>query len=145
MVAFVEIGESGSGNPMTEDHASFQPEPLDERKAWQAKMATRQDPLQFDVEKLIAVMLSAHWMHECVIHPAYMPPFPREDTRPTCKVSWTEPDGGSHWLRHSAGPMQGYFWDVYGDDFLRPELALLAVSQAPPPPRIDFVIPTHGN
>ncbi len=37
------------------------------------------------------------------------------------------------YLRHSKGPHQGHGWDIYGDDYQSPELALLALSQAPPP------------
>lgn len=37
-------------------------------------------------------------------------------------------------LRYSCGPRQGFFWDIYGDDFQTPELALLAISQAPTSP-----------
>lgn len=41
---------------------------------------------------------------------------------------------GREFLRYGTGPIQGYFWDAYGDDFKRPEYALLALLQAPPPP-----------
>lgn len=42
---------------------------------------------------------------------------------------------GDVFLRHSYGPKQGYFWDAYGDDFLTPELALMALLHAPVPQR----------
>lgn len=113
--------------------------------AWRQKMAVRQDPAQFKMDKLVRLLLRDHWMHEAKITPDYMPPHPRPDTRPRCTVSWTGPDGQTTWLRHSLGPLQGYSWDSYGDDFHSPELALLALSQAPAPPRIDYCIPTHGN
>lgn len=43
-------------------------------------------------------------------------------------------DGTEHppHLRYSQGPKQGFFWDLYGDDFSQ-ELAIIALSQAPYP------------
>lgn len=115
------------------------------RVAWQEKMAIRQDPAQFDPRKLVNLLLDQHWMHECKIIPDYMPPHPREDTRPTCQVKYVYEDGTDTGLRYSKGPFQGYFWDSYGDDFHSPELALVALSRSPPPPRVKVVIPTHGK
>lgn len=112
---------------------------------WRAKMAIRQDPAQFDMRKLISRILTQHWMHECEIIPDYMPPSPREDTRPTCKVRYVYEDGERVFLRYSKGPAQGYFWDAYGEDMHSPELALVAISQSPAPPRVKVVIPTHGE
>lgn len=37
------------------------------------------------------------------------------------------------YLRHSCGPQQGFFWDIYGDDMQSVELAVLALHQAPYP------------
>lgn len=112
--------------------------------AWQKKMAIRQDPGQFNLDQLIRVLLTQHWMHECKIIPDYMPPYPRPETRPTCQVCYPYEDGTASWLRYSAGPLQGYFWDLYGGNMYTPELALLAISQAPAPPRVN-VVPTHGR
>lgn len=111
---------------------------------WQKRMAVRMDAALFDSAKLINVLLTHHWMHECRIIPDYMPPFPSADTRPTCQIHYVYKDGSDTGLRYSKGPLQGFFWDIYGDDFHSPELALVALSQAPPPTRIDGVIPTHG-
>lgn len=36
-------------------------------------------------------------------------------------------------LRHSAGPLQGFFWDVYGDDFQNFGLVIIALMNAPCP------------
>ena len=113
--------------------------------AWQKRMAIRQDPAQFDTGRLVNLLLTHHWMHECKIVPDYMPPYPREDTQPTCQVIYTYESGTEVCLRYSVGPLQGYFWDIYGEDFHSPELALIALSQASPPPHIDVVIPTHGR
>lgn len=71
------------------------------------------------------------WRREAEIIPAYMPPFPQPSTRPRCVVRWRH-----SFLRHSRGPLQHHSWDIYGDDYLTPELALLALSQAPPHPRL---------
>lgn len=118
---------------------------LDTQAQWQAEMAIRQDPAQFDLARLVNVLLSQHWMHKCKIDPVYMPPYPSADTHPTCQVHYTYADGSMTGLRYSRGPLQGYFWDVYGDDFHFPELALVALSVAPAPPRVERVIPTHGR
>ena len=113
-------------------------------EAWHAKMAIRQNPSQFRMEKLVNLLLSEHWMHECEIITAYMPPYPSPDTRPTCQVRCVN-DGGTAWfLRYSNGPLQGYFWDVYGEDMHSPELALVAISRSPAPPGVR-VYQTHGT
>jgi hypothetical protein len=43
-------------------------------------------------------------------------------------------DGTKHppHLRYSRGPKQGFFWDIYGEEFSQ-ELAIIALSQAPYP------------
>jgi hypothetical protein len=115
------------------------------QEAWLKKMAIRQDPSQFNLDKLIRVLLDQHWMHECKIVQAYMPPRPDPGTRPTCQVHYHYPDGTHSCLRYSKGPLQGYFWDFYGEDFHSPELALIAITRAPAPTRVGTVIPTHGT
>jgi hypothetical protein len=69
------------------------------------------------------------WRRHAEIVPRYMPPHATPDTRAKCVVRW-----GSEFLRYSAGPRQGYFWDMYGEDFHTPERALLALLSAPVPP-----------
>lgn len=92
------------------------------------------DPKLFTVEGLLTAMLresafdERNWRMYAEIIPAYMPPHPRPDTRPACVVKL-----GSAFLRHSAGHVQGYFWDIYGDNFDKPEWALLALLRAPLP------------
>jgi len=54
---------------------------------------------------------------------------------PQCTVRCKTPTGNTY-LRHSAGPKQGHFWDVYGDDYQKPVIALMAVLQAPVPPSL---------
>lgn len=93
------------------------------------------DPSLFTVERLLATMLDDEsgnrdkWRKFAEIVPGYMPPFPRPETRPTLVVRY-----GTSMLRYSKGPRQGYFWDLYGDDFYTAELALMALLQAPVPP-----------
>lgn len=96
---------------------------------------------QFDMTNLVNQLLKYHWQHECEIIPDYMPPYPTKDTRPTCVVKANE----HYKLRYSKGPGTGTFWDAFGDDFHTPELALVALSKAAPPPNVGSVIPTHGK
>lgn len=112
---------------------------------WQKRMAIRQDASRFDAQRLVNLLLTEHWMHECKIIPNYMPPYPSADTRPTCQIHYIYKDGTDTGLRYFKGPLQGFFWDIYGDDFYSPEVALIALSQAPPPTKIDVIISTHGN
>ncbi len=93
------------------------------------------DPALFTVERLLATFLDdssgSHdvWRQTATIIPGYMPLFPRPETRTRCVVRC----GGS-FLRHSHGPSQGHFWDAYGDDYQTPELAFMALLEAPIPP-----------
>lgn len=94
---------------------------------------TKIDPAMFDVGRLVETLLKGNsgpsWRREVEIIPAYMPPFPQPTTRPSVAIRH-----GKRFLRYSVGPRQGFFWDVYGDDFQTPELALLALCQAEAPP-----------
>jgi hypothetical protein len=101
----------------------------------------------FNLDRLVSAMLDTmhgnqnHWIHLVEIIPDYMPPFPSKDTRPTCVVKFK-----GLFLRYSAGPRQGFFWDAYGDDMHCPEMALLAVVQAPVPPcAIDKAVWREAN
>lgn len=95
------------------------------------------DPKLFTVERLLAEFLDdSHgnrdmWRQNATIVPDYVPPFPRNDKRPICVVRY-----GESFLRYSAGPQQGHFWDLYGSDYLTPELALIALLEAPIPPTL---------
>ena len=112
--------------------------------AWSRKMAVRQDPAQFSLSKLLRLMLPQHWMHECEIVPAYMPPHPNKDTRPRCVVRYRRENGNETFLRSGGEAWPVLFWDVYGDDFRQPEMALLAIARAPAPSHVS-VVPTHGD
>jgi hypothetical protein len=93
------------------------------------------DPRLFTVEALLSSMLDdSHgnrnkWGALAEVVPDYMPPHPQADTRPKCVVKC-----GLSFLRYSAGPRQGHFWDMYGDDYQTPALALMALLEAPIPP-----------
>lgn len=95
------------------------------------------DPALFTVESLLAEFLDDSsgnrdvWRQSATIVPKYMPPYPGQDARPRCVVGCN----GS-FLRHSKGPRQGHFWDLYGDDYQTPELALMALLGAPVPPKL---------
>ncbi len=81
-----------------------------------------------DVQRLIALLLDQKWHESCEIIPDYMPPYPLPDTKPRVVVCC--PKG---FLRHSKGPAQGFFWDIYGDNMQSIELAIIALSRAPYP------------
>lgn len=117
------------------------------REQWeyQRKMAHRMDYLQFDMKRLVNLLLTEHWKHHCQIIPDWMPNFPKSDTQPKCVVRYYNPENETQqFLRHSRGPLQGYFWDVYGDDFDDLTLALVALSQASAPSNVS-VTATHGQ
>jgi hypothetical protein len=87
---------------------------------------------QFDLQSLVETMLDVQlhpWRKYVEIIPDYMPPYPHKDTRPTVQIRY-----GEWFLRYSKEPSQNYFWDMYGEDFLSVELALVALQYAPAPP-----------
>ena len=96
------------------------------------------EPQLLDMMKLLDLLFedgtnckALDWRRFATIEPVYVP-YPEPNVRPKCVVRF----GTKDFLRHSAGPRQHHFWDMYGDDYLSPELALLALVQAPPPPRV---------
>lgn len=94
------------------------------------------DPRMFDMTRLLTQMFArervAHFNFGNVeVVKGYMPEHPLPTTQPRCVVR-----SGEWFLRHSKGPRQEYFWDSYGDDFLSPELAILALYEAPPVPMV---------
>jgi len=97
------------------------------------------DASAINVAELLKLLLqldhfSGAWRSKAEIIPKYMPPYPRPDTKPRCVVKL-----GDNFLRHSKGPLQHHFWDMYGDDYLTPELAVVALMQADPP--FKWVVP----
>jgi hypothetical protein len=111
--------------------------------SWSERFSRRQDTSNIDVQKLVNKLLTQLWQHECQIITNYMPKYPRPDTTVSCVIRHTVNEG-NQFLRYSNGPLQGFFWDVYGDDFHTPELALIALSQAPTPSGAVYGS-THGK
>lgn len=77
---------------------------------------------------LVELLLDQHWHKGCEIIDGYMPPYPGPETWPSIVVRCAAMGA---FLRYSHGPLQCYFWDIYGDDMHSVELALLALSRAP--------------
>lgn len=93
---------------------------------------------RIDGPALADLLLREAWHGRCEFIPDYMPPHPARDTRPSfvvrCGIKGPY-DGETHYsyLRHSKGPLQGFSWDIYGDNLHTIELAIVALSQAPHP------------
>lgn len=81
-------------------------------------------------ETLRKQLLRYQWQRECVLVLNYRAPYAQPNA-PTRVVVFHPPT--DHYLRHSGGPQTGSFWDIYGDDFLTEELALVELSKAPAP------------
>lgn len=135
--------------------------PVDEwsekQRLWQIKMAIRMPVEQFDVRRLVGYLLTQHWMHECVIQTStpeeardpidYSVPYPQRIKGTHVYYEYEHPGlkEKTKWcLRYSHGPGTGTFWDIIADDFHSPELALIELSKAYPPPCLG-VVPTHGR
>lgn len=129
-----------------------------ERQAtWEAKMAIRLPIEQFDMRRLVNRLLNQHWMHECVIQVSdpnveangvvdHSIPYPQRIRGIHVYFPYVGHEGKeARWcLRYSHGPGTGTFWDSIADDFHSPELALIELAKAYPPPSLG-VIPTHGK
>lgn len=87
-----------------------------------------------NVERLTGYLLDQKWHDRCEILTNYSPPRAAPNYTPIVVVRFTIGDEKPVFLRHSAGPKQGFFWDSFGSDFQNPELAVLALSRAPTPP-----------
>jgi len=101
-------------------------------------------PEMFSTKILLEYLLEEAWHKDCEIIPDYMPPYPGSNTRPSVVIRYNNGTEYPPYLRYSKGPKQGFDWDVYGDDFLDVELALIALSNAPTPRSvapITFSIP----
>lgn len=86
---------------------------------------------KFDSIRLLEILFSQNWQRECEIIPDYKARF--DDSNKTRVVVKYPNEFEDVFLRYSAGPQQGYFWDVYGDDMLSVELAIYALHMAPVP------------
>lgn len=101
-----------------------------------------------NVERLAGCMLDQPWHERCRVVHDYTPKNPRPGTRPTVIVIYDDGTEYPPCLRYSCGPKQGFFWDIYGDDLLNVELALLALMRAPAPRSVAplrFSIPLAPN
>ena len=99
------------------------------------------DPNLFTVKRLLARMLDTNggninkWWALCEIVPDYKAPFDKSNDKPRCVVRCRNPNlDYDHFLRGFQGPTQGHFWDIYGDNYITPEYALMALLSAPIPP-----------
>jgi hypothetical protein len=92
------------------------------------------DPKLFTVESLLAALLDSqhgnwhHWRRNARIDPTYVNAV---TLKQICVVRYAD-----QFLRHSGGPRQGHFWDFYPDDYQTPDVALIGLLEAPPPPRL---------
>ena len=105
-------------------------------------------PEMFSTKILLKYMLEETWHKDCEIILDYMPPHPGSNTKPSIVVCYNNGTKYPPYLRYSKGPKQGFGWDIYGDDFLNVELALIALSDAPTPRSvapITFTIPIGKN
>ena len=84
---------------------------------------------EVDVEQLTYRLLDQPWHDECEIILDDSPGLACDEVT----IRYDGGSGRSVFLRHSCGPKQGFFWDVYGDNFQEIELAILALSCAPYP------------
>lgn len=82
-------------------------------------------------EEVAVGLLGAGWRQRAEIIPTYVAPYSDKGERPSVKVRYRA-FGSDHasYLRHSAGPRQGWFWDCYGDPVQSVGLALRALIEA---------------
>lgn len=96
--------------------------------------------LEIDTARLVDYLLKQPWHTRCEIIPQYRPPYASVDDPSLCVIRYNGDNGddastSTHktFLQYSKGPAQGFFWDIYGDDFQNIELAIIALSSAPVP------------
>lgn len=82
-----------------------------------------------DTNKLIELILDQNWHKECEIIQNHKY---RDGSEAKVLIKYPN-EHQDVFLRYSQGPKQGYFWDIYGADFMKVELAILALSKAPIP------------
>lgn len=92
---------------------------------------------KFDLGRLVSNLLIHEWQRHCVISKTKLTGRGFGTIPLKLVVSYTSNDGVVKYLRHNKGPLPWYFWDTYGDDFLSPEVALIAISKSPPPPNVE--------
>jgi len=94
-------------------------------------------PKLIDIQELFDYLLPpSSWQHHCSLVAKIIPSYPGPARTPErVLVMYTRSEKTTVYLRYSKGPKQGYFWDLYGDDFQTPTLAIFALTRAPAPPR----------
>ena len=102
-------------------------------------MATKKDLHELTLEEdvdiihLLEYLVPFKWQRECKI-------FQRETKNTPRGYKWVVMHVPTKlFLRHSGGPLTGIFWDIYGDDFLSKELALVELSKAHDPNSVKAV------
>lgn len=102
-----------------------------------------EDP-QGDLAELKRLMFKhSAWVRGCEILVSLSSEAKASDKSPAVFIRYKAGEEYAY-LRHSKGPLQGYFWDIYGDDFQSMALATLALYKAPPPRNVDplhFIVP----
>ncbi|MFA5202815.1 MAG: hypothetical protein WC708_00165 [Lentisphaeria bacterium] len=92
----------------------------------------------FKIEELLQLLLSdparSGWIETAEILPDYHFPFASPDATALCAVRC-----GGQYLCFSKGPEKHYYWNGIGHDFKTPEIALIALLQAPTPPHFKLV------
>ena len=91
-----------------------------------------------NAKRLVEYLLDQPWHKHCELA--------REEKRLVLKFN----NGKEYppYLRFSGGAKQGFFWDVYGDDLVNTELAVIALSEAPAPVDVSpvtFTIKLNTN
>jgi hypothetical protein len=99
-----------------------------------------------DVAELLGLsQYENRWKGDVDILMNYLPPFPTATTKVKRVVIRFNSTTGRYFLRYSHGPLQGFFWDSYGDDFHNVGLALRALIDAPQPPNPNYGIPETSD
>ncbi len=89
--------------------------------------------IEVDASKMVALLLDQPWHSECDI-------VKKDGKRDGVFVVHKKDSEYPAYLRFSCGPSQGYFWDIYGDNMIDTELAVLALSKAPYPRNVAPVV-----
>ena len=86
-----------------------------------------------DLNAFLKLLLRDVWHSKCEIITNFTPAFPGPDYQPRVVIRYNDGTDNPPYLRYSRGPVNTYFWDIYGDDFMSIEIALFALINAPHP------------
>jgi len=104
--------------------------------------------LDVSLPNLLKKMLNKDWISNCFLEFVY-PKAPTNaantsvSSNPTSRhlfIRYDTEKKGSAYLRYQNGPIQGYYWGSFGDDFQDIETATIALSQAPAPPATPWTL-----